>query len=118
MNQKKIGKYELRGELGRGAMGIVHLAYDTLLNREVALKIMIHAEQNSAESKRRFYREAQSAGSLMHDNIVKVFDLGEDAGVPYIVMEYLPGRDLKELVVEGKIGNYKEILRIWLHICN
>ncbi|MFN7972146.1 MAG: serine/threonine-protein kinase [Acidobacteriota bacterium] len=114
---KKVGKYELGEELGRGAMGIVYKAHDTLLNREVALKIMIHADQNSSESKRRFYWEAQSAGSLMHDNIVKVFDLGEDNSVPYIVMEYLPGHDLKELMLDGKLGSYRDQLKIWMQIC-
>ena len=118
MVTKKIGKYELGEELGRGAMGVVYRAYDTLLNRDVALKLMIHAEQGSSESKRRFYREAQSAGSLMHDNIVKVFDLGDDGGAPYIVMEFLPGEDLKELMTQGRLTRYRDILKIWLQICN
>src|SRR5664279_329373 len=95
----RLGKYEVRGELGRGAMGIVYEGYDPLIERVVALKT-IRAEQLVGDSApdiiARFRREAQAAGRLSHPNIVSIYDFGEDAGVWYIAMEYIKGRELKE----------------------
>ncbi len=95
----KLGKYEIRGELGRGAMGVVYEGYDPLIERVVALKT-IRADQLVGENARdiiaRFRREAQAAGRLSHPNIVSIYDFGDDAGVWYIAMEYIKGRELKE----------------------
>ncbi len=95
----KLGKYEIRRELGRGAMGVVYEAFDPLIERVVALKT-IRADQlaggNAAEILARFRREAQAAGRLTHPNIVAIYDFGEDAGVWYIAMELVKGRELKE----------------------
>jgi eukaryotic-like serine/threonine-protein kinase len=95
----KLGKYEVRGELGRGAMGVVYEGYDPLIERVVALKT-IRADQLVGENARdivaRFRREAQAAGRLSHPNIVSIYDFGEDAGVWYIAMEFIKGRELKE----------------------
>ena len=95
----KLGKYEVRGELGRGAMGVVYEGYDPLIERVVALKT-IRADQlvgdNAREIVARFRREAQAAGRLSHPNIVSIYDFGEDAGVWYIAMEFIKGRELKE----------------------
>ena len=86
---QKLGKYEIRGELGRGAMGIVYEVYDPLIERIVALKT-IRADQlvgdNASDIVARFRREAQAAGRLSHPNIVSIYDFGEDAGVWYIAM--------------------------------
>ncbi len=96
---RKLGKYEIRGELGRGAMGIVYEGYDPLIERVVALKT-IRAEQlvgdHAPDIIARFRREAQAAGRLSHPNIVSIYDFGEDAGVWYIAMEFIKGRELKE----------------------
>jgi len=95
----KLGKYEVHGELGRGAMGVVYEGYDPLIERVVALKT-IRADQLVGENARdvvaRFRREAQAAGRLSHPNIVSIYDFGEDAGVWYIAMEFIKGRELKE----------------------
>jgi serine/threonine protein kinase len=95
----KLGKYEIRGELGRGAMGVVYEGYDPLIERVVALKT-IRADQlvgdNAGDIIARFRREAQAAGRLSHPNIVSIYDFGDDAGVWYIAMEYIKGRELKE----------------------
>ncbi len=95
----RLGKYEVRGELGRGAMGVVYEGYDPLIERVVALKT-IRADQlvgeNAREIVARFRREAQAAGRLSHPNIVSIYDFGEDAGVWYIAMEFIKGRELKE----------------------
>src|SRR5215475_11553090 len=93
-----LGKYEIRRELGRGAMGVVYEGYDPLIKRVVALKT-IRADQlegeNAQEIVARFRREAQAAGRLNHPNIVAIYDFGEDQGVWYIAMELVQGRELK-----------------------
>ncbi|GAA1909520.1 Stk1 family PASTA domain-containing Ser/Thr kinase [Streptomyces sodiiphilus] len=98
------GRYQLRELLGTGGMASVHLAYDTVLDRQVAVKTM-HGDLGREESFReRFKREAQSVAKLTHTNIVSVFDTGEDvidgAPVPYIVMEYVDGRPLRGVLDE------------------
>jgi serine/threonine-protein kinase len=99
---RTIGRYEIVKELGRGAMGVVYLARDPHLGREVALKTCALPEGVSEEMARqfhaRFLREARAAASLSHPGIVTVYDAGEDPAthVPYIAMEYIAGQTLKE----------------------
>ncbi|MDB1086349.1 protein kinase [Streptomyces sp. ACA25] len=98
------GRYQLRSLLGRGGMASVHLAYDTVLDRQIAVKTM-HGELGQEDSFReRFRREAQSVAKLTHPNIVSVFDTGEDildgVPVPYIVMEFVDGRPLRDVLDE------------------
>ncbi|MFQ5769516.1 MAG: serine/threonine-protein kinase, partial [bacterium] len=95
---KKIGKYEILEVLGEGGMGIVYKAYDPLMEREVAVKVLSESVFNLPEIKERFYREARSAGKLSHENITIVHDLGEIEGKPFIVMEYLQGTDLRTII--------------------
>src|SRR6266498_1952392 len=94
-----IGKYEIRREIGRGAMGVVYEGYDPSIKRIVALKT-IRADQlaggDPAAVIARFRREAQAAGRLNHPNIVSIYDFGEDGGIWYIAMEFVQGRELKE----------------------
>ncbi|RMI38977.1 Stk1 family PASTA domain-containing Ser/Thr kinase [Streptomyces triticirhizae] len=103
------GRYQLRSQLGTGGMASVHLAYDTVLDRQVAIKTM-HSELGREEAFReRFKREAQAVAKLAHTNIVSVFDTGEDqidgAQVPYIVMEYIEGVPLRD-ALEEDIARY------------
>lgn len=95
---QKIGKYEIREQLGRGGMGTVYRAYDPVMDREVALKVILDLALDVPEIKERFYREARTAGKLSHENITIVHDVGEENGRPYIVMEYLSGSDLRTLL--------------------
>ncbi|MCI0699298.1 protein kinase [candidate division KSB1 bacterium] len=95
---KKIGKYEIIEELGKGAMGVVYKALDPLIGREVAIKVISEAVLHQPEIKERFYREARSVGQLSHENITIVHDVGEADGKPYIVMEYLAGSDLRFII--------------------
>lgn len=97
---KKIGKYEIIDVAGRGAMGVVYVAHDPFINREVAIKVCSSSgdypdddqEAATTRAKRIFFNEAQSAGTLDHSNILRVYDAGEaDDGQPYIVMEYVRG---------------------------
>jgi serine/threonine-protein kinase len=93
-----LGRYEIEKELGRGAMGVVYLGRDPKINRMVAIKTMMLEDGSDGGSvkdvKERFFREAESAGTLNHPNIVRIFDAGEENEVAYIAMELLDGQDL------------------------
>lgn len=92
------GRYELERPLGHGAMAVVDLAHDVELGRPVALKRLAENLARDEETRRRFVREARLAARLSHPNVVRVYDVGEDAGVPFIAMEYVDGETLAELV--------------------
>ncbi len=94
------GRYSVLARLGSGGMADVYLAHDTLLGRQVALKLLHHRFSEDQEFVERFRREASSAAGLSHPNVVAVFDRGEWDGTYYIAMEYLPGRSLKAVVRE------------------
>ena len=102
MMADRIGKYELRGTLGRGAMGTVLDGWDPAIERRVAIKTVrladAAADEEAAEALERFKREAQAAGRLSHANIVGVFDTGETDELAYIVMEFIEGRSLKQVL--------------------
>ena len=96
-----LGRYEIVGELGRGAMGVVYKAKDPLIDRMVAIKTINLHELNEDERKEyeaRFYQEARAAGRLAHPNIVTIHDLGENNGTAYIAMEMLEGSELRHLL--------------------
>jgi serine/threonine protein kinase len=95
---KKLGKYEVLGELGHGAMGVVYRARDPIINRLVALKTITTGLASDPALLERFYREAQSAGGLQHPNIVTIYDMGEAASLPYIAMELVEGENLEQLI--------------------
>ena len=95
---KKLGKYELLGELGRGAMGVVYRARDPMINRLVALKTITIGVADDPALLQRFYREAQSAGGLQHPNIVTIYDMGEAGNLPYIAMELVEGENLEQVI--------------------
>ena len=110
-----LGKYEVRREIGRGAMGVVYEGYDPMIKRIVALKT-IRADQlagdESATVIARFRREAQAAGRLSHPNIVPIYDFGEDNGVWFIAMEFVKGRELKEYFEANERFSVADIVRI------
>jgi tRNA A-37 threonylcarbamoyl transferase component Bud32 len=114
-----IGKYEIRREIGRGAMGVVYEGYDPSIKRVVALKT-IRSEQlagdQSAAVIARFRREAQAAGRLNHPNIVSIYDFGEDSGVWYIAMEFVQGRELKDYFESNERFKLADIVRIMAQI--
>ena len=97
---RRLGRYVIERRIGKGAMGAVYLAKDPRINRAVAVKaIPIEQEfedEELKEARLRFYREAESAGRLTHPNIITVFDAGEDKGLAFIAMEYVPGIALKD----------------------
>ena len=92
----RIGKYEITGVAGRGAMGVVYIGYDPIVDRKVAIKVAYPAEDDDNQArvaKKMFLNEAQTAGSLDHPNILKVYDAGEFDGALCMVMEYIEGAD-------------------------
>jgi eukaryotic-like serine/threonine-protein kinase len=95
---KKLGKYELIEEVGRGAMGEVYKARDPLIGRPVALKTITRSLVGDAELLERFYREARSAGALEHPNIVTIYELGKEGDIPFIAMEFLEGESLEKII--------------------
>ncbi len=117
ISMKRIDKYEILGPLGRGGMGAVYKGHDTLIDRDVAIKV-IHEQALQKETvKKRFYREAQSAGRLSHENITIIYELGEENGKPYIVMEYLEGEDLRGLLNASVPLSLADKLSIASQIC-
>jgi serine/threonine-protein kinase len=102
---QRIGKYDIGAELGRGGMSVVYRALDPVIRRPVALKVLPKAELTSGGGGgallERFRREAQAAGSLLHPNIVAIYEYGEDAVNAFIAMELVEGRTLRDHLLEG-----------------
>ncbi len=111
----KLGKFQIRRELGKGAMGVVYEGFDPMIERIVAIKT-IRPEQlegeDAAEQLARFRREAQAAGRLTHPNIVAIYDFGEDAGTTYIAMEFVKGRELQDVLEKSERFQMHDVVRI------
>ena len=99
----RLGPYEVLAPLGAGGMGEVYRARDTRLNRDVALKVLVGEATEDSGRFRRFQTEAQSTAALSHQNIVAVYDIGQENGVPYIVSELLSGGTLASLLARGPV---------------
>ena len=114
---KTLGKYQIRKELGKGAMGVVYLGFDPALEREVAIKVMAGATVSDPTLKKRFEDEAKAAARLQHGNIITVYDFGYDEhDAPYIAMEFLRGRDLEERI-RAKDLSFREKLDVVVQTC-
>ncbi len=112
----RIGKYELEEFLG-GGMSHVYRARDTVIGRTVAVKILTEAGCQDADTKARFLAEAQMAGNIAHDNVMRVYDFGEDDHhKPFMVMEFLRGQDLRHAIRGGSTGDLKGKLKIALQV--
>src|SRR6266581_962891 len=91
-------RYEIEREIARGGMAEVYLARDQLLNRPVALKVLFPEYAREPSFVERFRREAQAAANLNHPNIVAIYDWGQESGTYFIVMEYVEGRSLRDMM--------------------
>ena len=114
--QKISDRYQIIKSIGEGGMANVYLAYDTILDRNVAVKVLRGDLSNDEKFVRRFQREALAASSLSHPNIVEVYDVGEDHGEYYIVMEYIEGKHLKNLLKKRGKLTLSEAVDIMLQI--
>ncbi len=114
--QKINDRYEIIKTIGEGGMANVYLAQDTILNRRVAIKVLRGDLANDEKFIRRFQREAIAASSLSHPNIVEMYDVGEDNGTYYIVMEYVEGRTLKQLLKKRGNLTLPEVIDIMLQL--
>ena len=110
------GRYEILKSIGEGGMANVYVGYDTILNRKVAIKILRGDLANDEKFVRRFQREALSASSLSHPNIVEMYDVGEDDGIYYIIMEYIEGKTLKQLIKKRGSITLSEAIDIMLQL--
>jgi serine/threonine protein kinase len=111
-------RYEIMERIGGGGMAIVYRALDTLLNRSVSIKILRSQFVTDEDFVRRFRREAQAAASLSHPNIVNIYDVGTEGEIYYIVMEYVDGRTLKEIIQERGPLPVEEAIEIAKQICH
>ena len=111
---KRIDRYEIVERLGRGGMGVVYLATDPALGRTVAIKMLT---EDNEELRERFAREARSAAALKHNNIVTIYDVGEDQGRPFIAMEYLEGENLAEVIRRRAQVPLRQKLEWILELC-
>jgi serine/threonine-protein kinase len=111
-----LGRYEVLRELGKGAMGVVYLGKDPKINREVAIKTLRFEDEfdpaDMSAMKEGFFREAESAGRLVHPNIVTIYDAGDDGDISYIAMELLNGSDLKDYTTKGKLLAVNDTLEV------
>ena len=114
--QRINDRYEIIKSIGEGGMANVYLAYDTILDRRVAVKVLRGDLSNDEKFVRRFQREALSASSLTHPNIVEMYDVGEDNGIYYIIMEYIEGKTLKQLIKKRGALTLSEAIDIMLQI--
>ncbi len=111
---KKLGRYEVLGELGQGAMGVVYKAKDPLIDRVVAIKTinLSLAMDEKEEYEGRFYQEAKAAGRLNHPNIVTIYDVGKSGDIAYIAMEFLEGRELRDIMNDDSLLPVDRVLNI------
>lgn len=111
-----LGRYQLEKELGKGAMGVVYLGKDPKIGRVVAIKTMALSEEFEGDelvnARERFFREAETAGRLQHQNIVTIFDAGEEHDLAYIAMEFLKGKDLVDYCRDGHLLPVPTVLSI------
>ncbi len=116
--QKINDRYQIIKSIGEGGMANVYLAYDTILDRDVAVKVLRGDLSNDEKFVRRFQREALNASSLSHPNIVEVYDVGDDNGQYFIVMEYIEGKNLKDLLKKRGKLTISEVVDIMSQIAD
>ncbi len=119
---QNLGRYQVDGVLGKGAMGTVYKGVDPAINRPVALKTIrldfVTDPKELAELKERLHREAQAAGKLSHPNIVTIYDVGSEGSLQYIAMEFLEGQTIEDLIKKKVRFNYRIIAQMISQICS
>jgi len=115
--QQRLGRFEILKRLGQGAMGEVYLGLDPAIGRQVALKTIHREAAQGAEARERFAREARAAGTLNHPNLVTIHEFGDDDGVLYLAMEFVPGVDL-EAMLRDRVLAPVEALELLAQVCD
>src|SRR3954453_2112984 len=118
---KTLGRYNISGVLGKGAMGVVYEGVDPRLGRRVAIKTILksHLDEDTAKDySMRFVREAQAVARLNHPNIVQVYDFGEEGDIAYLVMEFIKGKELKTFFDANERFDLKEAVRLMCELCD
>jgi serine/threonine protein kinase len=113
----RIGRYELLEQIDQGSLGALYRGRDTVLGREVAIKVMAAGFQGEDSAKARFFREARAAARLQHVNIVTIFEFGEHDETPFIVMEFLRGCSLAERLRDGPAQSLRDKLDVAIQLC-
>ncbi len=113
----RVGRYEITEKLGQGGMGTVYKAFDPLLTRVVAVKVISGQLDDNPGHRERFFREARAAAQLSHRNIITIYDLGEQDGSPYLAMEYLEGRDLDQRLHDPEGMSLTRKVELAISIC-
>ena len=120
LDRSTVGPYRIERPLGRGSMGLVYLAHDAQRVQPIAVKTMVlgreHDLVDRAEARERFFREAATVGRLHHPDIVEVFEAGEDQGLAYIAMEFVPGHDLSRHTSAGQLLPVPVVLRMMARV--
>jgi serine/threonine-protein kinase len=111
----RIGKYEVEAFLG-GGMSHVYRARDAVLGRTVALKILTDLATSDDDSKARFLQEARIASNISHENVIAVYDFGEENGRPFMVMEYVEGESLRDAMKAARVGDFRRKVKIALQL--
>src|SRR5699024_7256144 len=111
-------RYQIKRMIGGGGMALLYLAYDEILSREEAIKVLQPEYANDQQFIERIHREAQAATSLSHPNIVNIYDVGEEEDILYIVMEYVRGRTLKEYIQQQGAVDVVEAVEIMKQLTN
>lgn len=114
---RTLGKFEILKPLGRGGMGTVSLAKDSILGRTVALKTILPGHQDPAEGERRFRREAMAAAQVQHPNLVTLFEFGEAEGTLFLAMEYVGGMDLEDALGLGLLA-WDQVVEVLAQVCD
>lgn len=114
---ERLGKYEIKRFLGQGAMGEVYLARHPVIDREVAIKTILRSAALGEGAEERFRREAAAAGKLSHPNLVTIFDFDKDGDTLYLVMEYVKGEDLEDLI-QRRALSHAESLELLAQVCD
>jgi serine/threonine-protein kinase len=117
-----FGRYKVKGVIGKGAMGVIYLAEDPVIGRQLAIKVIQLNPGISAQEienlQTRFEREFRSAGTLSHPNIVTVHDVGKEGATPFIAMEYVEGKTLEHVISEQRVLSFEEVADLVGQICD
>lgn len=115
---EKIKHYNIIEKIGSGGMGAVYKAFDTILERDVAIKVMHSSLTKNKKNLHRLMQEARAAAKLVHPNVVTIYEIGEDSGNRFIVMEYVEGRRLTELIYKGELLQKERSIKLIIQVLN